>query len=283
MSSTNSQVGVTELAGHGAAEGGSTRHVGGQAVVGRDLQPLGRGAARQRPGLDPVVAVVCDAAHPDAAGDVARGAPGQDDDAQPIGLRVGAACEAAESGTGPRNEPRRGRLEDDRRERAVEVGHDQQRRATGDEVADQGLDLRIQAAAHAAARHDAPMGGVASSTRPSPPTGASDGLAAGPDGGGELGTGVGVGVGDGGAVGTNVGTGVGVGTGSGAKARIPPRITAAVATPASRPMTIATRGHMRAERTSTTGARRLERATATMPARWNRAAIECRTGSSRPS
>ena len=120
------------------------------------------------------------------------------------------------------------------------------------------------------------------STRASPPTGGSDGLDAGPDGGGEvLGTGVGVGVGA--ALGTNVGTGVGVGTGSGAKARIPPRITAAVATPASRPMTIATRGHMRAERTSTTGARRLKRATATMPAQWSRAAIECRTGSSRPS
>jgi len=52
--------------------------------------------------------------------------------------------------------------------------------------------------------------------------------------------GVGVGVG----VGTNVGTGVGVGTGSGAKARIPPRISAAVATPAIRPTRIARRGHM---------------------------------------
>ena len=275
---------VTELTGHRAAERGGTRHVRGEAVVGRNFQPLGGDAARQRPGFDAVVAVVRDASHAHAPGDIARGAPGQDDDAQPIGLRLGEACEPAKGRTGCRNDPRGGRLEDDRRERAVEVGHDQQRPATGDEAADRGLDRRVQAAGRAAARHDVATRVVPTSTRASPPTGASDGLDAGPDGGGEvLGKGVGVGVGVGAALGTNVGTGVGLGAGSGAKARIPPRITAAVATPASRPMTIATRGHMRAERTSTTVARRHGRATATMPARWSRAAIECRTGSSRPS
>ena len=95
---------VTELTGHRAAERGGTRHVRGEAVVGRNFQPLGGDAPRQRAGFDAVVAVVRDASHAHAPGDIARGAPGQDDDAQPIRA---APPRGVRAGEGPNGLPER--------------------------------------------------------------------------------------------------------------------------------------------------------------------------------
>ena len=113
---------------------GSTRRL----VAGAERRhEAGRAAApRERPGLQPVVAQVADAADPDPRRDVGRGPAGQDRDGDPLGPGGGDAGEPAEGAPRERHDDRRAGVARALGERAVEVGDDEQppgsRRQPGD-------------------------------------------------------------------------------------------------------------------------------------------------------
>jgi len=133
---------LAECIRHGAAEAAGWCRVRGKIPVGGDRETFGGDASWKEPVFEAVVPEIPKTTDPHAPRDVDGGTTGEDDDAETLGPLPGEAGEASERAAADRLDDGAHRIGVDRREGAVEVAHDQQRRGRGHQVGQPRASLR---------------------------------------------------------------------------------------------------------------------------------------------
>jgi hypothetical protein len=121
----------------GHAPGQALGRCVGRLVAGseRGRDAARAGTARVGPGLQPVVAEIGDPADPGPGGHVGRGPAGQHDDRHAVRSRGRDRGQPSQGSLGERDDARRARIARRNRERAVEVGHDEESPRAGGQAA----------------------------------------------------------------------------------------------------------------------------------------------------